>query len=264
MRTFGAKMRCGRREVLGGLAGVVVLAACRSRSAPRPQLRVAAASDLARALPKIGAAFGDVADVEVQCTFGSSGLLAKQIAEGAPFDVFASADVAYVDRLLDGGHARAGTKSVYARGRLVAFTRRDAALHPSALAELSDPRYAKIALANPAHAPYGRAAKEALTKAGVLPAGQGRLVLGENVQQALQFATSGNAEVALVSASLVQDADGVSLLVDASLHAPIEQAAVVTAAAPDPELARRFVAHLSSSTARGVLTAYGFELPAAS
>ncbi len=270
MRTFrdppGA-IGCSRRQALSVLGASALLVACRSKSPAKARLRIAAASDLARAFPEIGAAFtaqvGGAAGVELTFTFGSSGLLSKQIAEGAPFDVFACADLGYVQKLAKDGFALADSLTRYARGRLVVWTRRDAPMHPSAPSDLLDAGYRKIAIANPDHAPYGRAAREALTSAGVLPSAANRLVFGEDVQQALSFATSGNAEVAVIARSLALREDGVSLLVDGNLHAPLEQAAIVTRVAEDASLARRFVAFLAGARSRGILGAHGFDPPVA-
>ena len=166
-------------------------------------VRVAAAADLARAFPEIAAAFTAETHTPVDLTFGSSGLLARQLEMGAPFDVFAAADLALVDRVIAAGACRADTRTAYARGHLSMWWRADLAVAPpTGLGDLADPRFRRIAIANPESAPYGRAAKEALTASGVWASVHPRLVYGENVQQALQFAQSGNAEVALVGRAL--------------------------------------------------------------
>ena len=166
--------------------------------------------------------------------------------------------------MVHGGACLGETKALYAKGRIVLWARDPASL-PKRLEDLADPRYAKIAIANPEHAPYGTAAREALRRAGVWGAIEGRTVYGENVQQALTFARSGNADVALVALSLaVGPSGGAFLPIDPLLHAPLEQALVVCkggARGGKTEEARTFVAFVSSPAGRAIMTRYGFVLP---
>jgi molybdate transport system substrate-binding protein len=227
-------------------------------------LRVAAASDLAVAFKEVGAAFERERGDKVVFTFGSTGLLEKQLAEGAPFDVFAAANVSFVDDAVHAGVCLADSKTSYARGRIVVWWPKSSTVKPpKTLAELADARFVKIAIANPAHAPYGQAAAEALTKAGVFAQVKSRLVFGENVQQTLQFAQSGNAELALVAMSLATMApDGEWLPIADADHAPIEQSLVVCGA--DRERvgrARAFAAYVGSPAGRAIMRHYGFLLP---
>lgn len=222
---------------------------------------MAAAADLAIAFREIASEVEKREGIAVVLTFGSTGLLAKQIAEGAPFDIFAAAHVSYIDDLVRGGHVRGDTKAIYARGRLAVFVRKDAPDKPTTLAQLADARYRKIALANPDHAPYGRAAKQALEKVGILAMVKDRLVFGENVQQALQFAQSGNADVAIVALSLTlgaAGAEGTAFTVDESMHDPLDQAIVVTARAKDVDRANRFLRFVLSDEGRAILRRSGF------
>jgi molybdate transport system substrate-binding protein len=241
------------------------LAACR-KPAPReqPALLVAAAADLAVAFTEVGAAFEKASGQKVAFTFGSTGLLARQIEEGAPFRVFAAADASFVDAAVAKGACLGETKAFYARGRLVLFTPKGTR-PPSSLADLADARFGRIAIANPEHAPYGVAAREALERAGVLERVAGKLVYGENVRQALQFASSGNADVAIVALSLAASAGGELVPVDPALHRPIDQAIVVCRGpGPDASLeagARRFAAFVASSEARSILARHGFSAP---
>ncbi len=224
------------------------------------EVRVAAASDLARAFEEVGKAFEAKSGKKVTLTFGSTGLLAKQIAEGAPFDLFAAANVSFVDDAVKAGKCNGDTKSLYARGRIALWTRAGAPA-VSALADLADPRFVKIALANPEHAPYGRAAREALQKAGLWDALKPRLVFGENVQQALQFAQSGNADAAIVALSLATVAGGAYALVPETEHAPLDQALVVCGAGARAAVAKDFAAFVSSPDGRAIMNRYGFVLP---
>jgi molybdate transport system substrate-binding protein len=233
-------------------------------SARAEKIKVAAASDLAVAFKDIGAAYEQATGNQVVFSFGSTGLLEKQIEEGAPFDVFAAANQSFVDDAIKSGNCDATTKALYARGRLVVWWRRDQAVAaPRTIADLADARFAKIAIANPAHAPYGKAAVEALTRAGIYERVKARLVYGENIQQTFQFAQSQNAEVALVALSLALTVPtGNYLAVPEELHAPIDQALVVCGRdASRLKAARAFSALVSSPAGRAIMRRYGFLLP---
>lgn len=226
-------------------------------------LRVAAAASLAPVMAELGPAFARESAVQVVFSFGSSGLLARQVVQGAPFDVFVSADEEFADYLIREGAAAPATRAIYARGTLDLWWRADLAVAPpKQLGDLADPRFKKIALANPAHAPYGRAARQALTKLGLWAALLPRLVNGENVQQALQFAQTGNAEVALVAHALaVGSTAGHSLAVDSALYSPIDQALVVCAQTQQPVAARAFTAFVLGKQGRAILAHHGLLPP---
>jgi molybdate transport system substrate-binding protein len=223
-------------------------------------IRVAAASDLAVAFRVIGDDYEKKTGRHVDFTFGSSGLLAKQVEEGAPFDVFAGANMAFVDEAIKSGACDGATKTRYALGALAIWTKSGDA---PKLADLADEKYKRIAIANPDHAPYGKAAKEALQKAGVWDKIEKRMVYGENVQQAHQFAKSGNADVAIVGLGLAMSAtDGKFAPIDSALHAPLEQALVVCKGKGGPrDRAKDFAAYISSKDGRAVLDKHGFVLP---
>lgn len=218
------------------------------------------------AFEDIGHAFTRKTGQTVSFTFGSSGLMARQILEGAPFDVFAAADRASVDRL---GHSvcDASTKQVYARGRLALWSRASSTGSPvmspaRSLEELVEPRFVRIAIANPETAPYGQAAREALMHAGLWDAIAPRIVYAENVRQALQLAETGNAEVALVARSLVFDRSGnPGVLVDAAMHTPLEHEIIACRGGSHADAARAFVAFVDSETGQGVLAKHGLERP---
>lgn len=233
------------------------------KKAAREPLRVAAASDLSTAFVEVGRAFERDGGRRVDFTFGSSGLLARQVAEGAPFDVFAAANVSFVDDVVRSSVCLGESKQTYARGRIVVWAS-DPKMLPRALGDLANPRYAKVAIANPEHAPYGRAAKEALTQAGLWAAVEPRAVYGENVQQTLAFARSGNAEVAIVALSLVVGDTERILAVDEALHAPLEQALVVCkggVSGPKLDDGRAFAAFVGSQRGRTIMERHGFVLP---
>ena len=248
---------------------IVVLSAAApvARAAAVPV--VAAAADLQYALTEVAAAFTQSSGRSVKLTFGSSGNFVRQIMQGAPFELFFSADEAYVRDLAerrltpDGG-------VLYAVGRLALFVpngspvRADAQLRDVAAA-LDDGRLKKIAIANPEHAPYGRAARAVLMKKGLWQKAQGHLVKGENVSQAAQFAASGSAEAGLLAYSLVISARmaqaGTHALLPAEWHDPLRQRMVLLNGAG--ETARLFYAFAQSPPARAVFEKYGFTLPAA-
>ena len=241
---------------IGLFVALLLLSGC--RSAP-PPLRVAAASDLTEAFTELGARFEAETKTKVIFSFGSSGLLAKQISEGAPFDVFAAANASFVDATVKAGACDGATAQRYARGRLAAWSLSGPL--PS-FESIADEGNKRIALANPEHAPYGRAAKEALQKAGLWKQLESRLVYSENVRQALQLAQTGNAEVALVAYSnVINRTDGVMLLLDEALYAPIEQSLVRCSRGGQPEAAKRFVEFLGKAESRELMQRSGFSLP---
>ncbi|MBX3226036.1 MAG: molybdate ABC transporter substrate-binding protein [Labilithrix sp.] len=226
-------------------------------------LRVAAAADLALAFKDVGAAFEKAEGKKVDFSFGSTGLMAKQISEGAPFDVFAAANISFVDDVVKDGSCFGDTKALYARGRIVMWSKDPQAL-PKKIEDLTDPKYAKIAIANPEHAPYGKAAQQAMTKAGIWSTVQPRMVFGENVQQTHMFARSGNAEIAFVALSLAISSPGNWVPVDPALHEPLDQALVACkggSAGAKRNEARSFIAFIGSPEGRQIMKKFGFLLP---
>jgi molybdate transport system substrate-binding protein len=228
---------------------------------------VAAAADLAFVLPEIAAAFKRDTGREVKLSFGSSGNFARQIAEGAPFELFLSADERYVERLRGQGRTDGGG-AWYAVGRIVLFVPQGSPVKPDPeLRDLGsaagDGRLKKLAIANPEHAPYGRASQEALENAGLWARVRARLVLGENASQAAQFATSGGAQAGIIPLSLALApavaGRGSHALLPNSMHRPLRQRMVLIKGAG--ETARAFFAYLQQPAARAVLERYGFTLP---
>ena len=245
------------------LLGVMLVSACTSETAESRSvtLTVSAAASLTGVLQEISARFAQTTGTRVTLNFGSSGQLAQQIAHGAPVDVYASANVAFVDDLDRQGWLLPGTKHVYAHGRLVLWTPSNSPLHLIRLEDVVHTDVRRIALANPTRAPYGVAAREALQAVGLWEQLQPKLVLGENVRQTMQYATTGNVDVALVALSLSQQHEGKHVVLPESLHQPIIQAlAVVKQTKHEPE-ARRFVAYVMGPTGRTVLRKYGFAVP---
>jgi molybdate transport system substrate-binding protein len=243
--------------------GALLLA---SGARAQPPLRIAAASDLQAVLPALTARFEADTRRKVDISFGSSGNFFAQLQNGAPFDVFFSADLDYPTRLESSGLTVPGTLVGYANGRIVLWTRNDTHLDlAGGLSILTDPRVRRIAIANPEHAPYGRAAVAALRHEQLYDRVRSKFVLGENISQAAQFAQSGNADAGLIALSLAltpaMRASGHYVEIPASYHPPIEQAAVVLRSSRQPEVARQFLGFLQRPESQRALQAAGFLLP---
>lgn len=240
--------------LLGGLAAQPVAA----REAPT--LRIAAASDLRYALPKLLAAFDEGRRASLSTTFGSSGKLHTQIGQGAPYDLYCTADARLIDALVASGRARAETRTVLGEGRLVLWSRPGARVDPArGLAGLAAVPGLRLAIANPDHAPYGRAAREALQHAGAWGQPRARIVQAENVAQAAQFAASGAASAALIARPLLQEpalAAGRYWQVPATWHGPLVQEAVVLTRCREP-LALRLIAFFACARGQAILQEAG-------
>lgn len=228
---------------------------------PTGELTVAAAADLQFAFVELGELFKEQTGWDVTFSFGSTGNLTTQIEQGAPFDVIAAANVAFVDRLIDGGHAVADSRALYALGRVVLASNTQSGTEVQTLEGLLDPAITHVAIANPEHAPYGLAAKEALVSAGLWEALQPKLVLGENVRQTLQYVQTGNAEAGIVALSIADVPEITWVLLDESLHAPLLQAMAAVAERPHEEMAREFIALVVSEAGQEILARYGFQRP---
>jgi molybdate transport system substrate-binding protein len=260
--------------VLAGLAIAAPMRYARARNAaslqraaakPCGTVTVAAASDLTYAMNEIAGNFEKATGCTVRLSMGSSGNFLTQIENGAPFDVFFSADVAYPKKLEAEGLAAPGSTYVYAIGKIVLWTRNDFRVDVGkGFSALRDPAVRKIAIANPAHAPYGRAAEEALRHSGVYEALKGRLVLGENISQAAEFVESGNADAGILALSLVVSPamkdKGRAWNIPENLYAPIEQGAVAVRAAANPQGARQFLDYIKLDATVALLERYGFAL----
>lgn len=250
-----------------GLALVLLASgACqeRARGNAVPVLTVAAAADLTFAFRDIGRLFQEKTGVAVTFTFGSSGQLAQQIEHGVPVDVFASANMALVEDLARKGMTYPDTVALYARGRIVLWTRSDSPLNLQRLEDLALPGVQRIAIANPDHAPYGVAARQALQRLGLWDALRPKLVLGENVRQTLQYAETGNVDVAIVALSLAVQTQGKWHLIPEELHAPIDQGIAVVKGTRLEEQARAFVQFVLGPEGRAVLQKFGFVTPGGS
>ena len=242
----------------------VVLALC--SVAPAEEITVAAASDLQFALKDVAARFESATGNKVRLVFGSSGNFFAEIANGAPFDVFLSADSEYPRKLIEAGKADKASLVVYGIGRIVLSVPRDSRLDINqGLKLLTDPAVHKIALANPQHAPYGRAAVAALRRAGLYDQLSGKFVLGENISQTMQFVDSGNADAGFVALSLAAAPaarqKGRYWLIPLDFYPPIEQAAVVISSSTKKNIADAFLRFLQTPDIEQVMKGYGFERP---
>ena len=226
-----------------------------------PSLTVFAAADLGFAFQEIVPRFEKGVGARLSLVLGSSGNLATQIEHGAPADVFFSADRAFVDRLAQQGVVIAETRAVYAQGRIVLATARSVGPRLTDLRQLDDARIRHVAIANPLHAPYGRAAEEALRKVGLWEAVKPKLVYGENIRHALQFIQTGAAEAGIVALSVANVPEVEWTLIDSSLHAPLDQAAVVVKRTARPELGLAFIQFVNGSEGRPIMKRFGFRLP---
>jgi molybdate transport system substrate-binding protein len=233
-------------------------------TAQADQITVAAAADLKFALNDIVARFerahpGD----DVQVVYGSSGKFNAQIRQGAPYDLYFSADIAFPRELARSGLA-ASDVMPYAMGRIVLWMPGLDARHMT-LASLTAPGIKRIAMANPRHAPYGKRAEEALRAAGVWGQVKHKLVFGENIAHAAQFVQTGNAQAGIIALALARNPElarqGSYWLIPDTLHKPLEQGFIITKRAEGNALAQRFADYMSSPVARTIMTGYGFVLP---
>lgn len=257
-----------RRWILGLLLGGLLLAAGlgtvprggTARTERRP-FTVAAAADLQFAFSEIGALFEQRTGEKVVFSFGSTGNLARQIENGAPFDLFAAANEAFVEQLEQQNLLVPGTRRLYAIGRIVLASNRKSGIALAELNDLLDRRVRRVAIANPEHAPYGVAAKEALLKAGLWKKLLPKLVLGENIRQTLQFIQTGNAEAGIVALSVAEVPEISYRLIDDRMHSPLRQALAVLKGTPHEKTARRFVRFVNGPEGRSIMRRYGFEPP---
>jgi molybdate transport system substrate-binding protein len=233
-----------------------------------PQVRVAAAADLKFALDDVIAQFNrHNPTIKVAITYGSSGNLYSQLCNKAPYDLFLSADMDYPRKLLQTGLAVQGSEFRYAVGQIVLWvpTHSPLDLDKLGLQAVADPSVKKLAIANPQHAPYGRAAKAALQKFGLYDAVQERLILGENIAQTAQFVESGSADAGIVALSLALSPamknKGRYWKIPLDAYPPLEQGGVILTWARDLAATQALRAFLTSAAGQAILKRYGFLLP---
>jgi molybdate transport system substrate-binding protein len=232
-------------------------------------IRVAAAADLKCAMAELATQYQAQSGQSLDVTYGSSGNFFSQMQNGAPFDLFFSADIDYPRKLESLGLAEPGTLYLYAIGRIVLWTPPDSKLDVRRGWDvLRDPAVQKISVANPEHAPYGRAAVAAMRAAGIYDQVSVKLIYGENISQAAQFVQSGNAQVGVVALSLAISPamkDGRRWEIPATLHPPIEQGVIVLKASKNKAASTAFLDFVKSDAGRATLEKFGFSVsPAAS
>ena len=267
-RNFGStKSTRGMRALGRALAITIVLVATISPSPAQTPLRVAAAADLEPVLPPLLEQFQHSTGIHAEATFQASAALTTQIQNGAPFDLFLSADLGYPKRLIDAGLADAAgsadstTPIVYARGTLVLWTRKDAHLPPPSLDLLRGSDLKRLAIANPDRAPYGRAAVAALTSLKLYDSLKPRLVTAENIAQTAQFVDSGNADAGLISLTSALtprlSGEGTYFVIPRELYPPIEQGAVIVSKTSQRPAAHKLLDFLLSGPIQAQLAKAG-------
>lgn len=243
------------------LLSLVLSLGCSRQGQDTGEIVVAAASDLTPAFEELGQAFEQTHQVRVTFSFGSSGMLARQIENGAPMDVFAAANSQYIDDLDKKGLIVPGTRALYGRGRITLWTLQNSTLKIERIEDLAQNEVKRIAIANPEHAPYGAVAREALQNAGLWEKIQPRIIYGENIRQTLQFAQTGNVDVAIVALSLSLRSQGRWVLLPQELHRPLDQALGVIKGTKQEQAARAFANFVNGTQGREIMRKYGFTLP---
>jgi molybdate transport system substrate-binding protein len=244
----------------------VLLASQLSGVAAAQELRVAAAADLQFVFQEVSARFQKGTGHAVELTFGSSGNFFSQIQNGAPFDMFFSADVDYPEKLAAARLVEPGTLSRYATGRIVLWVRKESHIDiKQGFQTLTDARVHKISIANPEHAPYGRAAVAALRHENVYDEVRDKLVLGENISQAAQFVESGNADIGILALSLALapplKSEGMYYEIPTSFYPAIDQAVVILKSSKQKDIARRFLGFLKRSEIAEFMSSNGLTVP---
>jgi molybdate transport system substrate-binding protein len=237
---------------------------CFATFANAEKITIAAAADLKFAMDEIVSAFKSTnPGAEVDVVYGSSGNFYTQLKQGAPYDLFFSADIAFPRDLVNSGLAASEVRP-YAFGRIVLWSAKLDASRMT-LESLTDPKITRIAIANPKHAPYGQRAEEALRSAGLWEKIEPKLVYGENIAQTAQFVETGNAQIGIIALSLAVNPElaskGGYWLIPENLHQPLEQGYVITKRAENNVLARRFADYMAGKSARAIMIKYGFALP---
>jgi molybdate transport system substrate-binding protein len=238
-----------------------ILTGCARSAVPDGKsLTIAAASNLTGVMDEIAREFEKQTTIRVVVSYGSTAQLAHQIEQGGPFDVFAAADTEHVDALIEKRKLRRESRAIYARGQLVLWCPDNTAC-VERIDDLTNPAIRFIAVAQPNLAPYGRAAVEALRAAGIWVQVEPRITYANTISMAKQYASSGNAEVAFTSLSLVLKESGTVLKIDPHLYRPIDQALALTAGTERVEAARRFASFVGGQRGRSLLAQSGYLLP---
>ncbi|HWO96463.1 MAG TPA: molybdate ABC transporter substrate-binding protein [Bacillus sp. (in: firmicutes)] len=225
------------------------------------ELKVAAASDLSSAFKEAGKVFEKETNSHITFSFGSSGQLAEQIENGAPFDVYAAANIEFVNHLKEKELIIPDTQTTYAFGRIGIASPRNRNLSIKTMEDLLKPEVKKIAIANPDHAPYGLAAKQALEKAGLWDKIEDKVVYGRNISDTLSFIETGNVEAGIIALSLYKEDEVNFHMIDEEMHAPLEQSMAVISGTSEEQLARNFIEFIKGPIGRPIMESYGFIVP---
>jgi molybdate transport system substrate-binding protein len=248
-----------RRALFALLAFMVIV----PRLHAQKQLQIACAADLQPVMPTLAAAYERATGVHLVIAFGSSATLAQQLANGAPQDVFLSADTVHPQQLIDSGFALGPAPTPYAHGLLVLWALKTSPLQPISLDTFKDSRLTRLAIANPAHAPYGLAAQQALQHLGLYSQLQPKLAVAENIAQTAQFAESGNAQAGLISLTIASSEHfrsiGTFVRIPADAYQPIQQSGVILKSSKQPALAKAFLDWLTSPRIQQQLESFGLD-----
>ena len=253
-------MNARRSVYLVGLALLCVSGLCAAQ-----QITIAAAADLQFAMQDITARFQKETGKTVKVIYGSSGNFFGQIQNGAPFDMFFSANLDYPKKLEAGGLIEPGSYYEYAKGKIVVWVRNDSKINlDSGLKALLDPSVRKIAIANPLHAPYGQAAVSAMQKQGIYEKVKDKFVLGENISQTATLIVSGAADIGVVALSLASSPNmkdkGRYAEIPGDQHPPIAQAVVILKSSKNKAAAQQFLSYMKSPAIADLLKQYGFDV----
>jgi molybdate transport system substrate-binding protein len=247
------------------LSGLLLSSGCRSQPSSgqgtQTEITVAAAANLSDAFAALAQQFQTDTGNKVVYNFASTAELSQQAENGAPFDVIAAADVEHIDQLEVKGLLLPGTKAVYARGRLALWTPPGSNARLNRVEDVISPSVDRIAIAKPDLAPYGRAAVESLRALNIWQIVEPKVVYGQSVSQAKQYAASGNAQVAFIPVSLIRPHEGSYITIDEKLHAPINQAIAVLKSSQKQDAARRFVDYVMGEKGQELLRRYGYDRP---
>lgn len=240
----------------------LLFASCQTPDNPsNKEILVAAASDLTPAFEEIGREYEKATGTKVTFSFGSTGNLARQIENGLPADLFAAANIEFIEGLNRKGLIIPDSTALYARGRITLWTNADSKLKIDKLEDLTRPEIKKVGIANPEHAPYGTAAREALQSLGIWEQVKDKMVFAENVRMALQYADTGNTDCSVVALSLSVQSNGRWTLIPEELHKPLNQALAVLKDTKKEQGARHFAAFINGPEGRPIMRKYGFMLP---
>jgi molybdate transport system substrate-binding protein len=242
---------------------LLIVSSCSDNRTPYSSERtitIAAAANLEPLFSEMGGEFQKETGIRPVFSYGATGALGRQIANGAPFDLFAAADLRTVEGLESRGEIVEGSKRIYARGKLVLWWPPDSEAIPTEISDIIKPEFKRIAIAKPDVAPYGAAARESLEALGLWKQIEAKIIYGENVSMTRQYSQTGNTDLAFIPLSLVRSGEKY-ILVDEKLHRPIDQALCIPKRTRKADLAKQFDLFLSSEKGRAALERLGFSIP---